>query len=87
MKNSLKATLAGAALSIGAMALSTGAASAYVVCNSDGDCWHVHDQYTYPTDSGIVVHEDTWSWDHDHPYRWHEHDGRGYWRGGVWVTF
>jgi hypothetical protein len=23
-------------------------ASARVVCNADGDCWHIHEDYTYP---------------------------------------
>ena len=66
-----------------------GSASAYVVCNGDGECWHVHDQYTYPTGYGVVVHDDAWKWDDAGQvrYRWHEHDGRGYWHNGLWVTF
>jgi hypothetical protein len=87
MKLNLKAAAAGAVMSLGALALSTVAASAYIACNSDGDCWHVHDQYSYPGGSNIVVHDDNWTWtDRDH-FRWHEHEGRGYWRNGLWVTF
>ncbi len=87
MKKALKsaafATLLGGGLLFGM----TGAASAHIVCNSEGDCWHVADTYTYPDGFGLVVHEDAWKWgDADH-YRWHEHDGRGYWHNGVWVTF
>jgi hypothetical protein len=34
-----------------------------------------------------VIHPDNWKWgDADH-YKWREHEGRGYWRDGVWVTF
>jgi hypothetical protein len=78
-----------AALATGAIALSTGAASARIVCDSDGDCWHVHDTYTYPSESHIIVHPDDWTWSTDEAqrYHWREHEGRGYWRSGVWVTF
>jgi len=80
---------AAAVLGAGAFALSTGAASAYIVCNDVGDCWHVHDQYTYPTESRVVIHPDDWVFDTSTGirYRWREHDGRGYWRGGVWIGF
>ncbi|HEY2034476.1 MAG TPA: hypothetical protein VGH02_12395 [Rhizomicrobium sp.] len=91
MKKSItRAALAGL-LGLGGLALAATSASAYIVCNDDGECWHVHDQYTYPTGFGIVVHDDSWKWDADHDarvhWRWHEHEGRGYWRNGVWVTF
>jgi len=92
MKNALTAVATAALFGIGALVLTATSASAYVVCNGLGDCWHVHDQYTYPPEAGIVVHDDSWKWDADHPdahvtYRWHEHEGRGYWRNGIWVTF
>ena len=56
-----------------------GSASAAIVCDNDGNCWHVKDRYDYPPTAGVVVHEDNWKWDdHDHDkYRWHEHEGRG----------
>lgn len=82
-----------ALLSVGGIAVTATSASAEVVCNELGDCWHVRDHYTYPDNVGIVVHPDDWKWDvapapdatvH---YRWHEHEGRGYWRDGVWITF
>lgn len=87
MKLNLKAAAAGAVLSIGALALSTATASAYIVCNADGDCWHVHDQYTYPNTAGVTIHGDDWTWGARDHYRWHEHDGRGYWHSGVWINF
>lgn len=81
------ASVAGALLGLGALALTgTNPASAAIVCNGDS-CWHTHTVYHYPPTAGVVVHSDHWSWGpHDH-YAWHEHEGRGYWRGGVWVTF
>jgi hypothetical protein len=77
------AALAGAA----ALALTATSASAYIACNGDGDCWHVQDHYNYDPGFGVTVHDDNWKWrDTDH-FRWHEHEGRGYWRNGLWVTF
>jgi hypothetical protein len=78
-----------AALGAGALVLTAGSASARIICDNDGDCWHVKDVYTYPPTAGVIIHEDDWTWgdaDHDR-YRWREHEGRGYWQGGVWVTF
>lgn len=86
MKMALKLA-AVAAMGAGLLAASTGAASAYVVCNRDGDCWHVHERYDYRPEFGLVVHNDDWRWRHHGRYHWREHDGRGYWRSGVWVTF
>ena len=83
-------TLAAAAvLSAGAFALTTGSASASIVCNDIGDCWHVTDTYTYPSESRVVVHPDGWVFDTTTgvKYHWREHPGRGYWRGDVWVGF
>ena len=76
---------------IGAAALAATAttASAEIVCNHDGDCWHAREHYDYQPTFGLTIHGDDWRWkdaDHDR-YRWREHDGRGYWRSGVWVQF
>ena len=70
-----------------ALAATATAASAEIVCNGDGDCWHVREHYTYEPSFGLTIHDDHWRWhDGDH-YRWREHEGRGYWRNGLWVTF
>jgi len=93
MKKALTAVATAALLGVGGLVLSATSASAYIVCNNLGDCWHVHDQYSYPPEAGLVVHDDNWKWeaapaaDAHVTYRWHEHEGRGYWRDGVWVTF
>jgi len=87
MKTTLKAAVAGTVISLCALALGTGTAAAAIVCNADGDCWHVRDAYTYPDTARVVVHEDNWAWKENDHYRWREHEGRGYWNGGVWVAF
>jgi hypothetical protein len=84
------AAIAGTAL--GSVAMSAGPASAYVVCNREGDCWHTERRYHAP---GITFeyHPDDWyfhrHWDADHDHHWRNeyHEGRGYWHNGVWVTF
>jgi hypothetical protein len=90
MKKNTKFMLQGAMaalIGLGTLAAATTGASARVVCNRDGDCWHTHDRYAYPAGFGITVHNDNWRWRHHDHYRWHEHNGRGYWRNGAWITF
>jgi len=67
--------------------LSTSAASARVVCNAEGDCWHTHSDYDYRPEFGLTVHPDNWKWKEGERHAWREHDGRGYWKGGSWVEF
>ena len=68
----------------GAVAISSVAASAAVVCSGDV-CWHTHEHYDYPRDSKVVIHEDNWRAGPHVTFR--EHEGRGYWRGGTWVKW
>ncbi|HEY1560491.1 MAG TPA: hypothetical protein VGF71_06340 [Caulobacteraceae bacterium] len=77
----------GALFGLAAAAIMAPAASAAIVCNADGDCWHVHKHYNYAPDFGVTVHPDNWTWGTDDHYRWREHNGRGYWKSGVWITF
>ncbi len=80
-------------LGLGGVAVTAAPASAYVACNAAGECWHVDKRYTYAPAVGVIVHHpDDWyfhrDWAHDHTYQWREHhEGRGYYRNGVWVTF
>jgi hypothetical protein len=92
----MKKIIAGAAtaalLGLGFLSMSAGTASARVVCNSEGDCWHVDQSYRYHPDVHVEFHPDSWyfhnDWDHDQHRHWRgHHDGRGYWRNGAWVTF
>ena len=85
----MKKLLLGAALTAGAMIGVASSASAYVACNGEGDCWHTESRYRYPG-AGFTSHPDDWyfhqTWGSDRRFRDY-HEGRGYWRGGVWVTF
>ena len=101
MIRKLLTTAAVAALvGAGAFAATTSAASARTVCNNDGDCWHESTQYEYPATLGVRFYGDDYRTTHrdmerlndgDHDkdhYSWREnHDGRGYYRQCVWVTF
>lgn len=82
----IKKLILGTIVGAGALAITAGSASAYVACNGRGDCWHTNDRYSYRPAWGITVHDDAWRWRGNH-YRWREHEGRGYWRNGVWITF
>jgi hypothetical protein len=79
-----------ALIGVGGLAATATSASAYVVCNRGGDCWHTTERYRYRPHFGITIHNDNWRWRERHGrshYRWREHEGRGYWRNGLWVTF
>jgi len=88
MKFGAKSAIAAAVVAAG-VALSATSASAYVACNGEGQCWHVHRHayYNYNPGFGIVVHPDNWRWGANDHYTWREHGGRGYWRNGVWIRF
>ena len=78
------ATVLGAAC---ALALLPSAVSAEIVCNREGDCWHVKEVHHFRPEFGVIIHPDNWRWaerEHD-KYRWREHEGRGYWRDGRWI--
>ena len=91
----IKSALAtGAFLAIvtaGALAATTTTASADVACNRWGECWTVRDHYTnYPTNLGVVFHDEAWrlahrhgrwNWRHDRP------DDHGYYSHGRWHPF
>jgi len=87
MKIVSKLAIAGL-LGVGAMTLAAADASAAIVCNGAGECWHVRGhRYHYRPEWGLVVHPDGWRWRHGEHFVWREHRGRGYWRDGAWVTF
>jgi hypothetical protein len=77
--------IASLAVAASALILSATTASAEIVCNNDGECWHVRHHVKYRPEFGLHVYPDSWKWkDHDH-YKWREHSGRGYWKSGVWI--
>jgi hypothetical protein len=86
MNNALKIA-AVAVLGLGTMVLTATTASAAVICNGEGECWHSRHAYHYQSDWGITVHPNSWKWGPGDHYVWREHKGRGYWHSGAWVTF
>jgi hypothetical protein len=70
-----------------ALAFTATAASAEIVCNREGDCWHVKTRHEYRPEWGLEVHPDNWKWREHEKYRWREHEGRGYWHNGAWIEF
>jgi hypothetical protein len=81
MRSLTKAMLVGA----GALALAATGASAAVVCNDEGDCWHVKGEGKYKPELKLHVHPDNWKFAEKDHYKWREHQGHGYWRSGVWI--
>jgi hypothetical protein len=78
----LKKTFIAAALGFTVVATS---ASAEIVCNRGGECWHVKEHAWIQPEHGLVVHPDAWKFGERDHYRWREHEGRGYWHEGRWV--
>ena len=84
-----RTALLGAMTGAGALVAMTLSASAYVACNREGDCWHTESRFA-PPGVHFEFHPDDWyfhrHWGGDR-YHWHDyHEGRGYWRNGVWIT-
>lgn len=87
----IRTLMLGAALGAGALTAMAVPAAADIACNRWGDCWHVDSRYDRP---GVRFdyHPDDWyfhrEWRDRDRMRWRGyHDGRGYWRNGVWITF
>ena len=73
---------------VGALAFTATSASAAVVCNENGDCWHVKETYQDKPEFGVHVYGDDWKFTDNNKYRWREHEGRGYWGPkGAWIDF
>src|SRR5450759_4227784 len=76
----LSKSLAGAVIGAGILAFSAVSASAGIACVGLV-CWHTQSTYEYPSESRVVVHEDSWKWGPSEKYSFREHEGRGYWKG------
>jgi hypothetical protein len=90
MKKALSAVALAAVVGVGVLASTAGSASAYVVCNAAGDCWHSDHRYQFGRNVGAVYHPDDWyfhrDWAHDNQHHWRDyHEGRGYYSNGVWT--
>jgi hypothetical protein len=77
--------LASSGLSL--LAMSSLSASARIVCNVDGDCWHVQQEYAFPQGAHVEIYPNDWHWKEGEHHAWKEHEGRGYWHGGQWEAF
>ena len=71
---------------VSAAAMTT-SASARVVCNEGGDCWHTQSDNVLPPALGLTVHDHTWKWKEGEKHTWREHEGKGYWKGNSWTDF
>ena len=90
MLGTLKPMLLATAIAFGTIAATSAPASAYVVCNRVGDCWHT-DSRVHFRGVRLTFHPDSWWNRHksNHHYTWHEvdtgHDWHhGYWERGTW---
>ena len=82
--------IAAAALAGSMTMMASAPASAYLVCNNVGDCWHTETRDRAPPGVKFRYHKDDWyfhqKWDDRNHYRDY-HDGRGYYRNGIWLSF
>ena len=89
LKTAVSAAAVTMFIATGALVATTGAASARMVCNSSGDCWHTEGNYHYPG-TGYTNHNDDWyfhqQWNDQRHYRDY-HEGRGYYKSGLWIGF
>jgi hypothetical protein len=90
VKKAIQIASAAVLVATGFVAMIPSAASAAVVCNRAGDCWHAERTYRYPRAMAVVRHPDHWyfhqTWNDRRHWRDY-HTGRGYYRNGIWVTF
>jgi hypothetical protein len=90
VRKTLSATAIAALMSMGVLVATAAPAAARVICNAEGDCWHTDAPPPVVPGIRFNIHPDDWyfhqHWDgdRDHHYRDY-HDGRGYYKGGVWV--
>ena len=52
----------GALAAASVLALTATTASAEIVCNGEGDCWHVRERHVYRPEFGVRVYPDDWRW-------------------------
>jgi hypothetical protein len=84
----IRTLLLGAVVGAGALTALIAPASAYIACNHEGDCWHTEGRYSAP---GVRFdyHPDDYyfhqRWDGGNRHFRDYHEGRGYYRGGIWI--
>jgi hypothetical protein len=89
LKHVLSVSAVSALLATGALAMSAAPAAARVVCNNGGDCWHSDTAPARVPGIQFNVHPDDWyfhqKWDNSDRHYRDYHEGRGYYKGGVWI--
>ena len=90
LKTALSAAAISTLVATGALLTTVAPASAYVTCNREGDCWHTEARPRVPGVT-LSVHPDDWyfhqQWNGNKDYHYRDyHEGRGYYKGGVWIT-
>jgi hypothetical protein len=89
-KQAISATGFATLMGIGALVAAAAPASAYVACNHEGgDCWHTDKKVRAPGVS-LDYHPDDWyfhqKWEGDNTRHYRDyHEGRGYYRNGIWI--
>lgn len=83
----LNKTIFTTVIGFGVLAFSAMSASADIVCNNTGVCWHTHNPYDYPPEARVTVHENELHWGPNEHYIFREHAGRGYWSGDNWIDW
>jgi hypothetical protein len=74
-------------VSAAALALAATNASAEIACNDEGECWHIKGKADfYKPEHGVHIHPDSWKWGEKEHFKWREHEGHGYWKGGAWIA-
>ena len=89
MKKFVAAAALAALMGVGVLATAS-AASAYVVCNANGECWHTDQRAHYGRDVVLQYHPDDWyfhqNWAQGNNRQWRDyHEGRGYYNNGAWM--
>jgi hypothetical protein len=91
VKSVLSAAAIALLLGTGVLVTTAGTASARVVCNNSGDCWHTDQRVKYPPSVSMQIHPDDWyfhqTWTGSNEHYRDYHEGRGYYRSGIWVGF
>ena len=72
MKQALATAAVAAALAIGTVAFTASSALADIVCNDEGDCWHVKERPTFPSGVTVTVHPDDWHWGANEKFQFRE---------------
>jgi len=74
-------------IAVSGMTALSSPASAFIICNHEGDCWHSDRRESAPGQT-FDYHPDEWyfheEWVTKHRFREYR-EGRGYWHNGVWV--